>query len=53
MIRKKRKGCGFSDFLFEVELDKSGTMDDVTRGKIYSRAIVCHKTMLEVLERLF
>ena len=52
VIGKKMKGCGFSDVLLEAELAKSGTVHGVMSGKNYSRAIVCHKTMLEALERL-
>ena len=38
MIRKKRKGCGFSDFLFEAELDKSGAMLRVVR---FTAGLLC------------
>ena len=52
VIGKKMNSCGFSDVMLEDELVKSGTVHGVMGGKNYSRAMACHKTMLEALERL-
>ena len=52
MIGKKMDACGLSDVLFEAGLVGSGTIYGVLSGKNYSRAMVCHKTVLESLERL-
>ena len=51
-IGKKMNSCGFSAVMLEAELVKSRTVHGVMGGKNYSRAMVCHKTMLEALERL-
>ena len=45
--------CGFTDVLSEAELVKTGTVAGVASGKNYSRPMVCHKSILETLERLF
>ena len=52
MIGKKMDSCGLSDVLLEAGLVGSGTVYGVFSGKNYSRAMVCHKTVLESLERL-
>ena len=52
VIGKKMNSCGFSDVMLVAELVKSGTVHGVMSGKNYSRAMVCHKTMLEALARL-
>ena len=44
--------CGLSEVLLEAGLVGSGTVYEVFSGKNYSRAMVCHKTVLESLERL-
>ena len=51
-MRKKNKGSGFSDILIESGLMTSGSMVSVLSGKGYSRAMNCHKSLLEALERL-
>jgi hypothetical protein len=48
MIGKKMEGTGLSDILLEAGLIESGS-DTV---KHYSRAMHCHKILLEALERL-
>ena len=52
MLAKKMKGSGFSDILIESGLMTSGSMVSVLSGKGYSRAMNCHKALLEGLERL-
>lgn len=52
MLAKKMKGSGFSDILIESGLMTSGSMVSVLSGKGYSRAMNCHKSLLEGLERL-
>lgn len=52
MVGKKMAGSGFSDILLESGLMSSGSLEGVTSGKNYSRAIHCHKAMVEALERL-
>ena len=52
MIGKKMDSCGLTDVLLEAGLVGSGTVYGVLSGKNYSRAMVCHKTVLESLERL-
>lgn len=52
MLAKKMKGSGFSDILIESGLMSSGSMVSVLSGKGYSRAMNCHKSLLEGLERL-
>ena len=42
VIRKKMKGCSFSDVLLEAELVMSGIMCADMHGKNYSRAMACH-----------
>ncbi len=52
MIGKKMEATGLTDVLLEAGLVGSGTVYGVLSGKNYSRAMVCHKTVLESLERL-
>ena len=52
MLAKKMKGSGFSDILIESGLMTSGSMVSVLSGKGYSRAMNCHKSLLEGLEPL-
>ena len=52
MVGKKMAGSGFSDILIESGLMTSGSMEGVLSGKGYSRAMNCHKALLEGLERL-
>ena len=52
MIAKKMNGSGFSDILIESGLMTSGSMVSVLSGKGYSRAMNCHKSLMEGLERL-
>ena len=52
MVGKKMAGSGLSDILLEAGLLTSGTINGVMSGKQYSRALICHKTLLEALERL-
>jgi hypothetical protein len=48
MIGNKKEGTGLSDILLEAGLIESGSVT----GKHYSRAMHCHKILLEALERL-
>ena len=43
-------GSGMSDVLLEVGLISSGSINGVLSGKHYSRAMNCHRIMLESLE---
>jgi len=43
---------GLADILMEAGLVGSGTIGDIMSGKNYSRAMACHKTVLEALQRL-
>lgn len=52
MLGKKMSGSGLDDIFIEGGLLTSGSMQGVMNGKNYSRSMVCHKTMLEALERL-
>ena len=52
MIGKKMNGSGLADILLEAGLISSGSLNGVLSGKQYDRALHCHKTMLECLERL-
>lgn len=52
MIGKKMNGSGLSDIMLEAELITSGSLKGVESGKQYDRALHCHKTMQECLERL-
>ena len=52
MLGKKMKGSGFEDILIESGLMTSGSMVSVLSGKGYSRALNCHKSLVEALERL-
>ncbi|KAG1662667.1 Multidrug resistance-associated protein 4 [Nymphon striatum] len=52
MVGKKMSGSGFSEIMLESGLMSSGSLKGVTTGKNYSRAIHCHKTMVEALEQL-
>ena len=45
-------GSGFADIMTEAGLITSGSLRGVLAGKHYNRVMVCHKTMLEALERL-
>jgi hypothetical protein len=53
VIGKKMEGTGLSDILLEAGLIGSGSVTGVMTGKHYSRAMHCHKILLEALERLF
>jgi hypothetical protein len=46
------EGIGLSDILLEAGLIGSGSVTGVMTGKHYSRAMHCHKILLEALERL-
>jgi hypothetical protein len=46
------EGTGLSDILLEAGLIGSGSVTGVITGKHYSRAMHCHKILLEALERL-
>ncbi len=48
----KMEGSGLSDVLLEAGLITSGSLHGVLSGKHYERALHCHKTMMECLERL-
>ena len=52
MIGKKMAGTGLDDILLEADLISTGSLSSVLAGKNYARAINCHKTLLEALERL-
>ena len=45
-------GTGLDDIFVETGLITPGSVQGVISGKNYSRAVTCHKTMLEALERL-
>jgi hypothetical protein len=51
MIGKKMEGTGLSDILLEAGLIGSGSVTGVMTGKHYSRAMHCHKILLEALEK--
>ena len=53
MVGKKMKGSALSDIFLETELIGQGSLGGVMRGRHYERAMSCHKTILECLERLF
>jgi len=46
------EAAGLTDILMEAGLVGSGTIGGIMSGKNYSRAMACHKTVLEALERL-
>ena len=52
ILGKKINGSGLSDVFLEAGLIGSGSIHGVLSGKHYDRALNCHKTMLESLERL-
>ena len=52
MLGKKINGTGLEDVFVEAGLITPGSLQGVISGKNYSRAMACHKTMLEALERL-
>lgn len=52
MIGKKMDSSGITDVMLEAGLVGSGTVYGVMSGKNYSRAMVCHKIVLESLEKL-
>ena len=52
VIGKKMEATGLTDILMEAGLVGSGTIGGIMSGKNYSRAMACHKTVLEALERL-
>lgn len=52
MIGKKMVGSGLEDVLLEAGLISGGSLSGVLSGKHYSRALHCHKVLLEALERL-
>ena len=51
MLGEKMQGTGLGDILIEAGLITSGSLQGVLAGKQYSRAMTCHKAMLEALER--
>ena len=52
VIGKKVTGSGFEDILSEAALITPGSLNGVLTGKQYNRALVCHKSFVEALERL-
>ena len=52
MVGKKMDGSGFSDVLLQAGLMSSGSLQGVITGKNYSRAMNCHKSFAEGLERM-
>jgi hypothetical protein len=52
VIGKKMDCSGLADILIEAGLITPGSVHGVLRGKNYSRAMNCHLTVLEALERL-
>ena len=52
MLGKKMVGSGLSDIFLEANMIGSGSLQGVISGKHYERAMHCHKTLLEALERL-
>ena len=52
MLGEKMAGSGLSDILLEAGLISGGSLTGVMSGKRYERALHCHKTMLESLEKL-
>jgi len=46
------EATGLTDILMEAGLVGSGTIGEIMSGKNYSRAMACHKTVLEALQRL-
>ena len=46
------EATGLTDILMEAGLVGSGTIVRIMSGKNYSRAMACHKTVLEALQRL-
>ena len=52
MVGKKMQGTGLGDIFLEAGLITSGSLHSILAGKQYARAMTCHKTMLEALERL-
>ncbi len=52
VIGKKMEASGLTDVLLEAGLVGSGTVYGVMSGKNYSRAMLCHKIVVESLERL-
>ena len=46
------KGNGLDDIFVEAELISPGSLQGVITRKNYSRAMACHKAMLQALERL-
>jgi len=52
VIGRKMEGSGLVDVLLEAGLVGSATVHGVLSGKNYSRAMLCHKMLVESLERL-
>ena len=52
IIGKMMQGTGLGDILIEADLTSSGSLQGILAGKHHSRAMTCHKMMLEALERL-
>ena len=52
MLVKKMKNTGLDDIFVEAGVITPGSLQGVISGKNYSRAMACHKTMLQALERL-
>ena len=52
MFGKKMNVSGLNNILVEAGLVSCGSLHRVLSGKDYSRAMVCHKALLEALERL-
>ena len=52
MVGKKMADTGFQEVLLEAELTTSGSMKGIIGGTNYARAMFCHKSIVEALERL-
>ena len=53
MIGKKMEGTGLSGILLKAGLIGSGSVTGVMTGKYYSRAMHCHKILLDFFLRSF
>ena len=52
VIGNKCRGSGYSKILIEAELVTSGCLKSVLKGKAYTKALFCLKTVSEAMERL-
>ena len=48
----KCNGSGYSEILIEAQLVSNGCLNSVLKGKAYSKALFCLKTVSEAMERL-